>query len=117
MERGSGKAHAARVRLPHAPPAQWGASTIEGDIVPKPGITAEFLWGQHRAALGGRSAVTGAALPETLHECNAGVQGSHYGMAAAVNRLLGLDDPPLPPLVTHKRAEEIERSLSICEAG
>jgi hypothetical protein len=83
----------------------------------RPVITAEFLWRQHRAALGGKSAVTGAALPETLHDCNAGVQGSHYGMAAAVNRFLGLNDPPLPPLVTPERAEEIQRSLSICVAG
>lgn len=103
----SRRSHWRTARLSHA----------KDDFMSKPGITAEFLWRQHRAALGGKSAITGAALPVTLHECNAGVQGSHYGMAAAVNRMLGLDEPPLPPLVTPDRAEEIRRSLSICVAG
>lgn len=80
-------------------------------------ITAEFLWRQHRAALGGKSAVTGAALPETLADCNAGVQGSHWGMAAAVSRVLGLHDPPLPPLVTPEAAADISRRLSVCSSA
>lgn len=79
-------------------------------------ITAEFLWRHHREALGGRSAVTGAALPETLEECNPGVQGSHWGMALAVARALGHDEPPLPPKVAAEEADRIRRSIAICSA-
>jgi hypothetical protein len=80
-------------------------------------ITAEFLWVNHRAALGGKSAVTGAPLPEFLHECNEGVQGAHWWMAAAVARALGTEPPPLPHHVTPERAEEIQRELEIKLAG
>mgnify|MGYP000852492632 FL=1 len=79
-------------------------------------ITAEFLWRQHRAALGGRSAISGAPLPETLAECAPGVQASHWGMAAAVSRLLGHDEPALPVAVTPQEAERVRASLSICSS-
>lgn len=85
-------------------------------------ITAEFLWINHRAALGGKSAVSGAPLPEYLSECNAGVQGSHWGMACAVARALrmsGVDvaDPPRPEKVTDEEAERIQRSLDVKLVG
>lgn len=40
-----------------------------------PKITAEFLWRHHRSALGGRSAVTGAELPQTLERVPARGEG------------------------------------------
>lgn len=80
-------------------------------------ITAEFLWINHRAALGGKSAISGAPLPEYLHDCNAGVQGSHWGMAAAVSRALGYPEPPLPAKVTLEDAARIRHSLEIKQTG
>ena len=80
-------------------------------------ITAEFLWRQHRAALGGRSAITGAELPQTLAECAPGVQASHWGMAVAVALALGHDEPPLPPGVTAEEAARVRKSLSVCSAS
>ncbi len=80
-------------------------------------ITAEFLWRQHCAALEGRSSVSGAPLPETLAECPPGARAAHWGMAAAVARLLGHDEPPLPEGMTAEEAERVGRSLSICSAG
>ena len=80
------------------------------------GAIVVFLWRQHRAALGGRSAISGAPLPETLAECAPGVQASHWGMAAAVSRLLGHDEPALPVAVTPQEAERVRASLSICSS-
>lgn len=80
-------------------------------------ITAEFLWRYHRDALGGRSAISGAALPEILDDCTAGVQGSHWGMALAVARVLGHDEPPLPPKVTPEEADRIRRSIAVCSVA
>ena len=77
-------------------------------------VTAEFLWRQHRAALAGRSSVSGAPLPETLAECPPGAQAAHWGMALSVCILLGHEEPPLPPGVTPEEAERVRRSLSIC---
>ena len=80
-------------------------------------ITAEFLWRQHHAALGGRSAISGAPLPETLAECAPGVQASHWGMAVAVSRLLGHEEPARPAAVTPQEAERVGLALSICSSS
>ncbi len=80
-------------------------------------VTAEFLWRQHRAALGGRSSVSGTPLPGTLAECPPGAQAAHWGMAAAVSRLLGHDEPPVPAAVTPEEAERVRLSLSICSVA
>lgn len=79
-------------------------------------VTAEFLWRQHRAALGGHSAITGAPLPETLEQCAPGVQAAHWGMAAAVALLLGTAAPPIPAAVTPEEAKRVRTSLSVCSA-
>ena len=76
-------------------------------------ITAEFLWANHHSILGGKSAVTGAPLPYLLHECPAGVQKAHWGLAVAVARVMGTDDPPRPPLVTEEMALGVYRNLDI----
>lgn len=76
-------------------------------------VTAEFLWEQHRAVLGGRSSISGAPIPEKLADCPPGPQGAHWGMAVAIADLLGLDEPPLPPGVTTEEAERIRRVLPI----
>lgn len=80
-------------------------------------ITAEFLWRQHHASLGGRSSVSGAVLPDTLAECPPGAQAAHWGMALAVSLHLGHEEPPLPPGVTAEEAERVRRSISLCSAG
>ena len=80
-------------------------------------ITAEFLWRQHRAALGGRSAINGAELPVTLADCPPAVQASHWGMAAAVALALGHDEPPIPAAVTPEMAARTRASLSVCSAS
>jgi hypothetical protein len=46
-------------------------------------ITANLLWTIHRAALGGKSSVTGAELPRYLDECPPGARAAHYAMALA----------------------------------
>lgn len=79
-------------------------------------VTAEFLWRQHRAALGGRSSVSGAELPKTLAECPPGARAAHWGMALAVSILLGHEEPPLPEGVTPEEAERVRKSVSICTA-
>ena len=70
-------------------------------------VTAEFLWRQHRAALGGRSRGSGAPRPGTLAECPPGAQAARWGMAAAVSRLLGqhgalTPDELLIPALVHR---------------
>ena len=80
-------------------------------------ITAEFLWRQHRAALGGKSSVSGATLPETLAECPPGAQAAHWGMAVAACRLLGHEEPPIPAAVSAEDAERVRQSLSICSGA
>ena len=49
-------------------------------------LTADFLWHIHRAALGGKSSVTGAALPADLAGCPPGARAAHYAMALAAAR-------------------------------
>lgn len=61
--------------------------------------------------------VSGAPLPETLAECPPGAQAAHWGMAAAVSRLLGHDEPPVPAAVTPEQAERVRLSLSICSVA
>lgn len=80
-------------------------------------ITGEFLWRQHRAILGGKSAITGAALPETLGECVPAVRASHWGMALAVCLELGLEEPPVPDGVTAEDATRVRQSLSMCSTA
>ena len=71
-------------------------------------ITAERLWLSHRAALGGVSGATGAALPATLDEVTIpAVRMSHWGMAVVLCRNLGHEDPPLPQGMTQAEAETV----------
>ncbi len=49
-------------------------------------LTADFFWLVHRAALGGRSSVTGAELPASLDACPPGARAAHYAMALAAAR-------------------------------
>ena len=75
-------------------------------------ITAENLWLSHRAALGGVSGATGAALPATLDEVTfPAVRMSHWGMALVLCRNLGYEDPPLPQGMTQAEAETVLERL------
>lgn len=78
------------------------------------GITAEGIWQLHRAALGGTSAISGAALPVRLEDCPAGVQAAHWGIALGICQVLALPDPPLPASVTLVDAEHIRARLVPC---
>lgn len=73
-------------------------------------LTADFLWHVHRAALGGRSSVTGAELPASLDACPPGARAAHYAMALAAARHV---DPaaaiPVPAGVSPEEAERVER--------
>ena len=71
-------------------------------------ITPHALWLIHREALGGKSAVTGADLPQTLDDCSEGVQASHYEMTVAVVTAYGdRRTVPVPSKVSPERALEI----------
>ena len=77
-------------------------------------ITPSNLWLAHRAACGGKSTISGAALPETIEDCAVGPQETHYAMAcfiAEAHRDTG--DVPIPSKVTPERAatlrEEAQR--------
>lgn len=76
-------------------------------------LTADFLWHIHRAALGGRSSVTGAELPATLDVCPPGARAAHYAMALAAARHI---DPaatiPVPAGVSPEEAERVERVVA-----
>lgn len=85
--------------------------TPSGGTPPPRAVTADQLWTAHRAALGGKSAVTGAALPEALAMCNPGVQGAHWGLAIAVAHAFGSAPPPAPPDVTPEEQERIRRAV------
>ena len=74
-------------------------------------ITADFLWMKHRAALGGRSAISGAELPPTLTDCKPEVQASHYGIAVAIAAELDLDLPPVPPGVSEELATTMRQRV------
>lgn len=79
-------------------------------------VTAEKLWLVHRAALGGVSAATGAALPVTLDEVPfPAVKAAHWGMAVVVCRFRLQGDPPLPAGMTAAEAQTILARLD--EAG
>jgi hypothetical protein len=71
-------------------------------------ITAENLWLSHRAALGGVSGATGAALPATLDEVTfPAVRMSHWGMALVLCRNIGHEDPPIPQGMTQAEADVV----------
>ena len=79
-------------------------------------ITAEFLWVNHRAVLGGDNARSGAdgrplKLPYLLAEAPLGVQEAHWGMAAAVALSNGSKLPARPIGVREERANEIVEGL------
>lgn len=80
-----------------------------------PIVSAEILWNAHRAALGGKSSITGTPLPSSLPECAAGAQGAHWGIALAVSLILGIAEPHLPVGVSRELAaevrERVQRSL------
>lgn len=87
-------------------------------MVPMTQITAEFLWINHRAVLGGDNARSGAdgrplKLPYLLEEAPPGVQEAHWGMAAAVALANGQELPPRPVGVSEERAAEIVRRLDV----
>lgn len=44
-------------------------------------VTPQMFWTFRRQTLGGKSAVTGAPLPEKLEDCNPDVQADHYAQA------------------------------------
>lgn len=44
-------------------------------------LTPDMIWSKRRKDLGGKSAVTGAPLPNRLDDCNASVQADHYSQA------------------------------------
>lgn len=85
--------------------------------VKAPVVTPEDLWRAHRAALGGKSAVTGAPLPAQLDECPPGVQGSHWGMSLAVAYELGAPEPSPPAAVSLDEQERIRRAVLAVRPG
>jgi len=72
------------------------------NIIPTP----DMMWEAHRAALDGRSSVTGTPLPERLGDCPPLARGAHYAMALVA--VLCVDgDPasvPVPPGITPEKA-------------
>jgi len=74
-------------------------------------LSAESLWIAHRNALGGRSAISGAALPETLDECSPGVKGAHWGIACYVAIVAGAAEPTLPSGVAPEDADRIRSAI------
>lgn len=81
-------------------------------------VTAEMLWINHRAILGGDNAKSGAdgrplSLPYLLSEAPPGVQSTHYGMACVVAIVSVTEYPRRPDGVTEERAREILTALEI----
>ena len=81
-------------------------------------ITAEMLWINHRAALGGDNAKSGATgaplkLPYLLSECPPGVQAAHYGMACVVAIVNDTELPTRPDGVSEELAQQILSVLEI----
>lgn len=72
-------------------------------------LTPETLWKIHSAALGGKSAITGAALPDVLSACPPAVQGSHYAMAVGAAMIHGAELPAIPPGLSDGEAHRIRR--------
>lgn len=69
-------------------------------------ITPANLWLAHRAACGGKSTISGAALPETIDDCAVGPQETHYAMACFIAEAHGDSGlMPIPSKVTMARAE------------
>lgn len=76
-------------------------------------LTADYLWHVHRAALGGRSSVTGAELPQTLANCPPGARAAHFAMALAAARWANPDaDLPVPDGVTPEEAERVRQLVA-----
>lgn len=87
-------------------------------------VTPQMFWIFRRQTLGGKSAVTGAPLPEKLEDCNPDVQADHYAQAcyAMANYVIStcrLDNWPGPSIlaivpkpngVTENRALEIRHA-------
>jgi hypothetical protein len=97
---------------PLRPPVARGTVASMSMTIKAP-LTADFLWIVHRAALGGKSSVTGAELPASLDGCPPGARAAHYAMALAAARHV---DPgaaiPVPAGVTPEEAERIERVVA-----
>lgn len=71
-------------------------------------ISPNALWLIHRTAAGGKSTISGAPLPETLEDCAAGPQETHYAMVCAIAAAYGeVDAVPIPSKVTPERAQEL----------
>ena len=86
--------------------------TSEGASVKAP-LTADFLWYVHRAALGGKSSVTGAELPQTLSSCPPGARAAHFAMALAAARWANPDaDLPVPEGVTPDEADRVRQLVT-----
>lgn len=76
-------------------------------------LTADYLWHVHRAALGGRSSVTGAELPTTLADCPPGARAAHFAMALAAARWANPGaDLPVPEGVTPEEAERVRQLVA-----
>lgn len=78
-------------------------------------ISPETLWLIHRAALGGKSAITGAELPATLADCPKAVQAAHYAMAlgASTRSAGGLCSPPASGVLSEEEIEEIGKRVNL----
>lgn len=81
-------------------------------------VTAEMLWINHRAILGGDNAKSGAdgrplKLPYLLSEAPPGVQATHYGMACVVAIVNDTELPISPPGVTEAEQGRILQALEI----
>jgi len=104
------------VQKDHATDKDGAATLVLTDPTSKPHepqISAEFMWTQHRAALGGKSAVNGADLPETLADCPAGVKAAHYGLALAAARFYEKPEPAVPEGVSEEDAARVQRAVAI----
>lgn len=85
-------------------------------------ITAEQLYINHRAILGGdnaKSAATGQPIkmPYLLSEAPPGVQGTHWGMACVVALSLDTELPPAPEGVSEEEQGRILKALDIKQAS
>lgn len=81
-------------------------------------VTAEQLYINHRAILGGddaKSAATGQPIkmPYLLHEAPPGVQKTHWGMACVVAIVNDTELPPRPSGVSEDDAHQVLMMLDI----
>lgn len=91
-------------------------------------VTPEMFWQFRRGQLGGKSAIPPhAELPQTLAECNEGVQADHYAQAcyAMASYIIArcdlhkesplplasyLEAVPVPPLVSDEKASQVRKA-------